>query len=70
MGMTRIDHRELLDASGEVVGYVDADGVAHEFAFDNDEEEVYPLEEAADRDKTRIAGEPLILPEGMADLVE
>lgn len=70
MGMTRIDHRELLDDEGEVVGYVDADGMAHEFVFEGGEEDVYPLEAAGDRGKVRTAGERIIVPDGMIGLFD
>lgn len=71
MGMTEVDHRELLDGDGEVIGYVDADGMAHEFAFKpGEEEEVYPLDDAADQGKSRAAGEPLLVPDGFADWLD
>lgn len=70
MPMTEVDHRELLDGEGTVVGYVDDDGIAHEFAFGEGEDEVYPLDSADNLGKTRTVGEPLIVPDGMADWLD
>lgn len=71
MGMREVEHHELLDGDGNVVGFVDADGIAHEFAFGEDEVgEEYPLESAAELGKSRTSGEPIILPDGMADWIE
>ncbi len=71
MGMREVDHRELLDGDGDVVGFVDADGIAHEFAFGEDEVgEEYPFESAAELGKSRTRGEPIILPDGMAEWLE
>lgn len=70
MGMTEVDHRELLDGDGQVIGYVDAEGMAHEFSFGPGEEEIYPLDAAADRGKSRAAGEPLLVPDGFANWLD
>lgn len=62
-GAVEVDYRELLDGEGTVVGYVDPEGVAHEFPHVEGEPDRYPLEEAREHGKVRTTGDPILVPE-------
>lgn len=63
-GPVAVDYLELLDGEGAVVGYVDPDGVAHEFPHVDGEPDSYPFEDAGEHGKVRTTGEPILVPEG------
>ncbi len=62
-GAVEVDYLELLDAEGTVVGYVDPEGVAHEFPHVDGEPDTYPYDAAAEHGKVRTTGEPILVPE-------
>lgn len=62
-GPVEVDYRELLDAEGDVVGYVDPEGVAHEFPHVDGAPDVYPFAEAREHDKVRTRGDPILVPQ-------
>lgn len=62
-GPVEVDYRELLDAEGTVVGYVDPEGMAQEFPHVEGEPDRYPLEEARAHGKVRTTGDPILVPE-------
>lgn len=63
MGLVEVEYRELLDGEEEVVGYIDPDGVVHEFGGTEDQTAEYRVEQLDDRDETRVAGDPILVPE-------
>lgn len=69
-GPVEVDYRELLDAEGTVVGYVDPEGVAHEFPHVEGEPTSYPFEGAREHGKVRTTGDPLLVPESALFLLD
>lgn len=63
MGLVEVEYRELLDGEEEVVGYIDPDGFVHEFGGSDGQTAEYPLEQLEDREETRVAGDPILVPE-------
>lgn len=63
MGLVEVEYRELLDGDEEVVGYIDPDGVAHEFSETEGQTDEYRIEQFEERDETRVAGDPILVPE-------
>lgn len=62
-GPVEVDYRELLDAEGDVVGYVDPEDVAHEFPHVDGAPDHYPFAEAREHGKVRTRGDPILVPQ-------
>lgn len=63
MGLVEVEYRELLDGDEEVIGYVDPDGIAHEYTAGSGEPEVYELASHDDPEGTRVEGDKILVPE-------
>lgn len=70
MGLVEVEYRELLDGDDEVVGYIDPDGVVHEFGGTEGQTAEYRVEQLDTRDERRVVGDPILVPEYALDLFD